>query len=57
LVASQQVMQYVHVKLNLGLPWKKQRSTKKGSFHQQIGNKCEETSSERLHLENIFVWC
>jgi hypothetical protein len=30
---------------------------KKGSFHQKIGSKCKEATSETLYYEYSFVWC
>jgi len=50
-------MQDVHVKLNPGLPWQKQHSTRKRLFSQQIGLKFKEETSKMLHLEYSFVWC
>jgi hypothetical protein len=37
------------MKLNPGLPWQKLHSRKEGSFHQEIGLKFEETTSETVH--------
>jgi hypothetical protein len=47
----------LHVKLNPGLPLQKQHSTRRRSFHQQIGLKFKEEASKVLHLEHSFVWC
>ena len=30
---------------------------RKNAFHQQIGLKCKEETSEILHLEHRIVWC
>ena len=51
------MMQDVHVKLNPGLPWQKQHSTRKRLFSQQFGLKFKEETSNILHLEYSFVWC
>jgi len=45
------MMQDEHGRLNPGLPWQEQRSTRKGSFHQQIRLKFKE------ELEKCFIWC
>jgi hypothetical protein len=49
-------MQNVHVKLNPELPWKKQHSTRRGLFNQQIGLKFKEETGKFLHLEHSFLW-
>jgi hypothetical protein len=46
------IMQGVHVNLNRGLLRQKQYS-RGGSFHQQIGFKCE--TCEVLHVKHSFV--
>jgi hypothetical protein len=51
------MMQDVLVKLNPGLPWQKQHSTRKRLFSQQIGLTFKEETSNILHLEYSFVWC
>jgi len=51
------ITQNVHVKLNPGLPWKKQLSTKRRLFFQRkIGITFKEDTSKVLHLEHRFVW-
>jgi len=48
------------MKLNPGISWQKaKRSTQheEGSFHQQIGIKCNEEPNKLLHLEHSFVLC
>ena len=43
-------------KLNPGLPWQKQHSTRR-IFHQKIGHKFKEETSELLYMVHSFVWC
>ena len=45
------------VKLNVGLPWQKLHSTRRGLFLLHIGFGIEEEASEMLHLEHSFIWC
>jgi hypothetical protein len=52
-----QMMQDVHVKLSPGLPWQKGIQQEEDSFHQQIGLKFKEETSEMLHLEHRHLWC
>jgi hypothetical protein len=47
------MMQDVHVKLNPGLPWRKQQSTR--FFSPANGAAFEEGTGEVLHLERSFV--
>jgi hypothetical protein len=49
------MMQDVHVKLNPGLSWQKQHSTRRRLFHQQIGLKFKGETSKVLHLKHGFV--
>ena len=56
-VAYQQMMEDVRVKLNIGLPWQKLRSTRRRLSLLQLGLKFEEEISKMLHLEHGFVWC
>jgi len=46
-----------HLKLNPGLSWQQQHSTKEGSFRQQVDIKSEEETGKVLHLEHSFEWC
>jgi hypothetical protein len=48
------MMQDIHVKLDPGLPWQKQRSTRRD---QQTGLKFKVEATEMLQLEHSFVWC
>jgi hypothetical protein len=49
-------MQDTRVKMNHGLPWKKQRSTRRRIlFHQQIGYKFEEETCRVLFLCGIEI--
>jgi hypothetical protein len=49
-------MQYVHVKLNPGVPRQKNSiQHEEGSSHQQTGLKSKEETSKVLHLERRFV--
>jgi hypothetical protein len=40
----------VHMKLNTGLSWQKQHSTRRTLFHQQVGQ-----TSKMLHLQHSFL--
>jgi hypothetical protein len=51
------MMQDEHVKLNPGLPWQKQRSTRRYFFHQQTGLIFKEGTNKGLNSEHSFVWC
>jgi hypothetical protein len=44
-------------KLNLGLPWQKQRSTGRSLFSPQIGLAFKEEISEVVDLYIFFLWC
>jgi len=44
------LMQDVHVKLNPEVPRQISIEQEEGFFHQQIGLKCKEGTSEVLHL-------
>jgi hypothetical protein len=44
-------------KLNPGLPWQKQLSERRSSFHQQIGLQFKEETSTVLQVEHSFIWC
>jgi hypothetical protein len=50
-------MQDEHVKLNPEVPWQKQHSTRKNSFHQQIGLKFKEETSKLRNFDYSFLWC
>jgi hypothetical protein len=50
------MMQDVLLKLNAGLSWQKQHTTRDDSFHQQIGLKFKEESWEVLHLDRSCLW-
>jgi len=45
-----------HVKLNPGLLYQEQHSTRRRLRHQ-IGHKFKEETSEVLHVEHRYVWC
>jgi hypothetical protein len=54
LVAYQQMMQVLHVKLNPTLSWQKQHLTRR-TVHQQKAHICKEAISEVPHYENHFM--
>jgi hypothetical protein len=51
------MMQGVHEKLRLGLPWQKHIQQEEDLLHQQIRLRTKEEISKMLHLEHSFVWC
>jgi hypothetical protein len=51
------MMQDVQGKLNPNRSTKSRFQQDEESFHQQIGLRFEEDTSEVLHLEYSFVWC
>jgi hypothetical protein len=50
------MMQFVHIRLNPGLPWQKQHSTGRRLFHQQIGLEFKEETSEVQHFDHSTMW-
>jgi hypothetical protein len=50
------MMQDVLMKLNPGSPSKSDIQNEEGCFHQQIGLKFEEETSEMLHFKHSTVW-
>jgi len=50
------MMQDVIMKLNPGLPWQKQHSTRRRLFPPANWNQFKEETSKGLHLEHCFVW-
>jgi hypothetical protein len=48
---------YVQVELTRDWREKSSRQPKENSFHQQLGLKFNEDTTEVLHFEHGFVWC
>jgi hypothetical protein len=49
------MMQDVYLKVNPGLSWQKQHSTRRRLFRHQIETKFKEETSKMLHLEHTVT--
>ena len=44
------------MKLNPGIPWQSNIQQEEGYFHEQIGLKFKEETSEILHFDRSSLW-